>query len=849
MRSLFTRLLLLTAFLTAGSAAFAAGVFTARLSGTQEVPPAGTAATGSAACTIESGALLVYVTASGLSGPITAAHIHSGAPGVAGGVVRDLAVVGNSMQVTWRVSDPQPLTAALLEELHKGNLYVNVHTAANPAGEIRGQLELAHGAHFLANFSGNQENPPVATAGLGTGSATWTEDGLSYKITLSNLTGPISAAHIHGGEIGVNGGVLVNLTGSFTGNSAIGFIPRSSFTAAQIAELFAGRLYFNAHTAAFPGGEVRGQILLNGGFGFGASLSGANEVPANASAATASGSFTLTPSGLQFDITATGVNITNAHFHNAAAGVNGPAVRGILADFAGGTTASGIWRFDDSEPLTTALLAELLAGRIYVNLHSAAFPGGEIRSQVVLSDATIGTVFTARLTGAQEEPGTGATGRGTGTFRLSAGGLDYRITVDGLTGGISASHFHAAGIGQNGGVLFNITPTFAGNTATGTWALGAADVTQLLLGNLYVNIHTVAFPGGEIRGQVLAASGVSLDARMTGSQEVPAIAGAGQGTGAFRLTRDGLTFHFTTDGTSGPPTAQHFHGAARGVNGGVVRGIAAAELTGTTGGGVWKPTDPSPLSPALVLDLLRHRIYLNTHTAANPGGEIRGQVVVSGGHGQNAPLVGDSEIPPVLTDGKGIMGGTLTDMGLIFRTTINDLIGTLTASHFHNAPPTANGPVVRDLTAEFTAGTADGVWMRNDAQPLTAALLGEMLQGNIYKNVHTTAFGGGEIRGNFRRSGTTAVDDGPPAATLQLSNFPNPVLDRTVLSFFLPAATDVSLKVFDISGREVATVMNGRSAAGRHTAVFDAGKLSNGIYLYKLQAGDQTSTRKMLVVR
>src|SRR5262249_60115340 len=92
-----------------------------------------------------------------------------------------------------------------------------------------------------------------------------------------------------------------------------------------------------------------------------------------------------------------------------AAGVNGPIVRNILPDFISGTTGMTLWRADDAEPLTPALVADLLQGNLYVNLHTAAFGGGEIRGQLVLNapGPTPAVTFTANLTGAQEEPSVG----------------------------------------------------------------------------------------------------------------------------------------------------------------------------------------------------------------------------------------------------------------------------------------------------------------------------------------------------------------------------------------------------------------------------------------------------------
>ncbi len=102
-------------------------------------------------------------------------------------------------------------------------------------------------------------------------------------------------------------------------------------------------------------------------------------MPANGSAATGTGSFTLTPSGLQYDITLrniSGAVISMAHFHHGDVGVSGPVLEPISFN-AATLRATGTW---------TDLTAEerdlLLAGDVYVNVHTNAYPNGEIRGQV-----------------------------------------------------------------------------------------------------------------------------------------------------------------------------------------------------------------------------------------------------------------------------------------------------------------------------------------------------------------------------------------------------------------------------------------------------------------------------------
>ena len=119
--------------------------------------------------------------------------------------------------------------------------------------------------------------------------------------------------------------------------------------------------------------------------------------------------------------------------------------------------------------------------------------------------------FTAAMTGDQEVPALTTSASGTAALTWDSGGLHYRITVNGLSGAITGAHFHNAPAGQNGGVVHNITGSFNGNSASGVWAdPGAALLSELLAGNLYLNVHTADNPGGELRGQVTMTSGVGF---------------------------------------------------------------------------------------------------------------------------------------------------------------------------------------------------------------------------------------------------------------------------------------------------------------------------------------------------
>jgi hypothetical protein len=117
-------------------AAFAADVKVS-LSGSEAVPPVTTSASGSGTITIgDDHSVSGSVTTAGIAG--TAAHIHMAAAGQNGPVAVPLAKSGDN---GWAVAPGAKLTDAQYEAFKAGNLYVNVHSAAHPGGEIRGQLK------------------------------------------------------------------------------------------------------------------------------------------------------------------------------------------------------------------------------------------------------------------------------------------------------------------------------------------------------------------------------------------------------------------------------------------------------------------------------------------------------------------------------------------------------------------------------------------------------------------------------------------------------------------------------------------------------------------------------------
>ena len=343
----------------------------ASLSGDQEPTPTVTGALGTGTLTLTSPSRAVAGSIAFNGMTVTDAHVHIGEPGVNGAVIIPLTETPAGSG-TWTVPATTTLTEAQATAFSAGGLYFNVHSSENPGGEIRGQIGRQV---FAAQMSAAQEVPTNNSAAIGNGLLSFdpVTKRFTARLTLTGLAATM--AHIHTGVLGVNGPVTFPLTQIAAGSAIWVAAADAALTDAQIAALTAGGLYFNAHSTAFPGGEVRGQIGRNVAF---ASMNSAQEVPTNASVATGRGTLVVDPTtrAVSGGITLTGMTATMTHIHLGATGVNG-AVIVPLAD-AGG----GVWNVPAGAVFTAAQLKAYKQGNLYFNAHSAAFPGGEIRGQI-----------------------------------------------------------------------------------------------------------------------------------------------------------------------------------------------------------------------------------------------------------------------------------------------------------------------------------------------------------------------------------------------------------------------------------------------------------------------------------
>ena len=112
--------------------------------------------------------------------------------------------------------------------------------------------------NLKADLKASNEVPPVESKGGGSVTATFdtVSKQLSWKGSVSGLSGPATAAHFHSAESGKNGPVAVPIAGADKGS----FEGKATLTDVQAEELLAGKWYVNIHTAANKAGEIRGQV-------------------------------------------------------------------------------------------------------------------------------------------------------------------------------------------------------------------------------------------------------------------------------------------------------------------------------------------------------------------------------------------------------------------------------------------------------------------------------------------------------------------------------------------------------------------------------------------------------------
>ena len=153
-------------------------------------------------------------------------------------------------------------------------------------------------------------------------------------------------------------------------------------------------------------------------------------------------------------------------------------------------------------------------------------------------------------------------------------------------------------------------------------------------------------------------------------------------------------------------------------------------------------------------------------------------------------------------------------------------------------------------------------WKLNDPNSVGTWIGDEILNGQYYRidsyqltktseSLISGAIYFDDLRAVKKIDGTTSVDEQNiiPDEFLLLQNFPNPFNPHTLINYQLPVGGNVSLKVYDILGNEIKTLVAGYKPAGKYTVEFNAAGLPSGVYFYRLRVGNYTDTRKMILMK
>jgi len=254
---------------------------------------------------------------------------------------------------------------------------------------------------------------------------------------------------------------------------------------------------------------------------FRASIGAAQEVPTNNSAATGSAIMIYDVAANTFDMVISIKDFNNtlsaSHIHEAAAGVNGAVVTNFGGEAVYARSGSTLTATFRGVTYGGAKLT-LLKNGAYVNFHSPASPGGEVRGQLIAQPKRL----VAAITVAQEQAAfpavaltgnTNAFGSAVMTYDPGTNVLNLRISLYNFPNTLTNSHYHEGAPGVSGaavqalgaGTLANYVRD--GNMITGTFLnlTYGGDPVKLLTGGAYLNFHSNVFGSGECRGQVLAS--------------------------------------------------------------------------------------------------------------------------------------------------------------------------------------------------------------------------------------------------------------------------------------------------------------------------------------------------------
>ena len=383
-------------------------------------------------------------------------------------------------------------------------------------------------------------------------------------------------------------------------------------------------------------------------------LRGSNEVPANTSLGF--GTITAVLDGDQLAISGDFSNLQShvatqlnggAHLHVGFTGENGPVVFPLKVNFGIVPTGGFLLSAENTFTLEANQIEALKNRRMYVNIHSMDFQGGEIRGQLVPKSAQL---FRASFSGrAEVSPAIANRSLGVGSALLElredsliVSGAFAQLESDLVTENDGGVHLYAGNLDTNGTVVFPLVVTPGDDKRSGRldpernqFKLSPSQIELMHEKGLYINIHTEDLPAGELRGQIVSDSAVVMEAFLAPENQVE-LNILTQGSGGVIAILDGnelsvggsfinLADELATDLRGG----SHIHNAIVTEDGDIEVDLSAS-LSSDKRNGIYKAADHVfELDDNQRLSLLNGMLYVNVHSLAYLGGEIRGQLLAS----------------------------------------------------------------------------------------------------------------------------------------------------------------------------------------------------------------------------
>jgi hypothetical protein len=445
----------------------------------------------------------------------------------------------------------------------------------------------------------------------------------------------------------------------------------------------------------------------------------------------------------------------------------------------------------------------------------------------------------------------GAVGTGTFTVNDAHTQVQYSITVSGLSGTVSSAAIYLGPYSGNGVPVKTLT--FTGNSAAGTWS--KSDLSEpfadslfkhLVAGNLYVNVATSANPTGEVRGQIADGMIVRQIIDPTKVPIRPIFANAEN-----RFTGFSLYVGRPKTGTKGvqqmQPTVGNVFNTINPENTYRLFDTLKSNFLGQ------KPTEAtvelkfnSEVNWALATLPVASPAPTQTYFIKVPFAVYKDTVRV-------IPFIVDKNNDSVWnTAQNGLYAGKpLYDNIKGIADTRDGSNNDLRYYSPTNAvfPPTSN--VVKGRYLNGTNHILSNIMVTNEPGNGQAPAAGTTIAFSQYQSIKP-----GDIKTIVLK--TLGVQEKQTSAIPQeyslSQNYPNPFNPSTRIEFSLPVQSRMTLKVYDVIGREVATLLNGERNAGRFTVEWNGkdqfnAPVASGIYFYRLETGSFVQTKKMIMLK